>query len=368
MSRSLWRDPCCASSAAPARRRGAPSFASGIGLWRVGVSPGPRHLRGPGASSCPSGESHHAEPPRARATTVAVAPPPATTTTTTTTAPDADAAHAAALAADEAADPASDPLLDAADRHWMGVALEQARLAGERGEVPVGAVVVVASQAEEERGGQSGGGPPPPPPALASPPSLVLGAPQGNRAEAQCDPTAHAETLALRSALASLSASGTSWRAALPRATLYATCEPCPMCAGAALACRVGRVVYGCRQPRVGADGSWLPLLRAAPSSSPSSSPSLPPAGPLLRGAGAGGQEGKEGEESKETAGERGAPLPLLPPPLPPPPLAPPPPRSPHPYNPGLEVRSGVRGREAAELLQAFFKRRRRKDDEWDDE
>jgi len=318
--------------------------------------------------------------PRARATCVAVALP------APSTAPDADAdAETLVVAAETAEEPTSDPLLDAADRHWMGVALEQARLAGERGEVPVGAVVVISEG--EEQGDAPGDGaaasaagsgrarPPSPWPPRVGPPSLALGSAQGNRAEALRDPTAHAEALALRSALAALSAGGASWRAALPRATLYATCEPCPMCAGAALACRVGRVVYGCRQPRVGADGSWLPLLRAPrpPLPPPLPPPPLPQPLPSLtplplptaprwggRAAGAGGRAGlgenskEEREQESEEEGERGrgAPLPAR---LPPPP----PPRPPHPYNPGLQVRSGVRAQEAAELLRAFFRRRR---------
>jgi tRNA(adenine34) deaminase len=178
----------------------------------------------------------------------------------------------------------------------MAVALEQARLAGERGEVPVGAVVVVVA---EEASAQH---------------QQPLGTAAGNQAERQGDPTAHAEMLALRSALASVSARGDSWRAVMPRATLYVTCEPCPMCAGAALACRVGRVVYGARQPRVGADGSWASLLRRGRDGSD----------------GGGGSAATTEEDQQE-----------------------------HPYHPNLEVRSGVLADESAALLKAFFRRRR---------
>ncbi len=108
----------------------------------------------------------------------------------------------------------------------MEVALGQARLAAEKGEVPVGAVVL--------HGGQ-------------------LVAQRHNERERSGDPTAHAEVLALRDAAAAV---GDGWR--LVDATLVVTLEPCPMCAGAALAARLGRVVFGAADPRAGACGSVL--------------------------------------------------------------------------------------------------------------
>jgi tRNA(adenine34) deaminase len=109
----------------------------------------------------------------------------------------------------------------------MQLALDEARRAGQAGEVPVGAVVVVDDRVV----------------ALA-----------GNQREAAGDPTAHAEILALRGAAAETG----SWR--LNGATLYVTLEPCPMCAGAAVAARLGRVVFGTPDPKAGACGSLYNL------------------------------------------------------------------------------------------------------------
>lgn len=109
----------------------------------------------------------------------------------------------------------------------MRLALEAAASAGASGDVPVGAVVVVDG-------------------------SVVSSA--GNRREATGDPTAHAEILALRDASAALG----SWR--LTGATLYVTLEPCPMCAGALVAARVGRLVFGTPDPKAGSCGSLYNL------------------------------------------------------------------------------------------------------------
>src|SRR5579875_344975 len=109
----------------------------------------------------------------------------------------------------------------------MAAALDEARAAGARGEVPVGAVVVANGRA------------------VAS---------AGNEREAAADPTAHAEVLALRRAAAELG----SWR--LEGATVYVTLEPCPMCAGALLAARVRRVVFAAPDPKAGACGSLYNL------------------------------------------------------------------------------------------------------------
>jgi tRNA(adenine34) deaminase len=113
------------------------------------------------------------------------------------------------------------------DQDAMRRAIEEARRAGAAGEIPVGAVVV--------SGGQ------------------VVGA-AGNRREAATDPTAHAELLALRQAAAAVG----TWR--LSDATLYATLEPCPMCAGALVAARVRRLVFGAADPKAGACGSLYNL------------------------------------------------------------------------------------------------------------
>ena len=113
------------------------------------------------------------------------------------------------------------------DARFMRLALREAERAAEEGEVPVGAVVV--------RDGS------------------VLAAAR-NRTEADRDPSAHAEVLALRAAAA---AAGDR---RLEGATLYVTLEPCPMCFGAVLQTRVGRVVYGAENAREGALGSVVEL------------------------------------------------------------------------------------------------------------
>ncbi|MBO0692771.1 MAG: tRNA adenosine(34) deaminase TadA [Acidimicrobiaceae bacterium] len=109
----------------------------------------------------------------------------------------------------------------------MSRALELARAAGDAGEVPVGAVVVADGE--------------------------IIGA-GANRREAAGDPTAHAEIVALREAAAAVG----SWR--LSGATLVVTLEPCPMCAGAAVNARLGRVVFGTPDPKAGACGSLYNL------------------------------------------------------------------------------------------------------------
>jgi tRNA(adenine34) deaminase len=113
------------------------------------------------------------------------------------------------------------------DDSFMAMALAEAKAAGERGEVPVGAVVVLAG--------------------------TVL-ARAGNRREELADPTAHAEILAVRQAAAALG----SWR--LGDTTLYATLEPCPMCAGALISARVARLVFATPDPKAGACGSLYNL------------------------------------------------------------------------------------------------------------
>lgn len=115
------------------------------------------------------------------------------------------------------------------DYEWMQLALAQARMAAALDEVPVGAVAVYAGK--------------------------VIGAGY-NRKESNLDPTAHAEIFALRQAAAYLQ----NWR--LIGVTLYATLEPCPMCAGAMIQARLSRLVYGARDTRFGADGSIVQVLR----------------------------------------------------------------------------------------------------------
>lgn len=115
------------------------------------------------------------------------------------------------------------------DAHYLQLALQQARLAAQAGEVPVGAVVVSAS-------GQ------------------VLG--QGhNRTLTDHDPSAHAEIQALRAA------AQTSTNHRLEGCTLYVTLEPCAMCSGALLHARLARVVYAVADPKTGAAGSVLNLF-----------------------------------------------------------------------------------------------------------
>ncbi|MHB9149336.1 MAG: tRNA adenosine(34) deaminase TadA [Thermoleophilia bacterium] len=122
---------------------------------------------------------------------------------------------------------ATNPIPTAPHEEYMRVALGAARLAGARGEVPVGAVLVQAGRVVATR---------------------------GNERESRHDPTAHAEMLALRDAAALLG----GWR--VLDATLYVTLEPCPMCAGALLQARVARLVYGAADPKGGAAGTVLDI------------------------------------------------------------------------------------------------------------
>lgn len=116
------------------------------------------------------------------------------------------------------------------DEHFMHLALDAARRAEARGEVPVGAVLVADGRVIAEAGN----------------------APIGS-----CDPTAHAEVIALRRAGEALD----NYR--LPRTTLYVTLEPCCMCVGAMIHARVARLVYGASDPKSGAAGSVFALARA---------------------------------------------------------------------------------------------------------
>ena len=122
--------------------------------------------------------------------------------------------------------------LPASGQHieWMQAALVEARLALQSGDVPVGALVVAAS-------------------------GEIIGIGRNER-ELHHDPTAHAEMLALRQAADALG----DWQ--LVGATLVVTLEPCLMCAGAILAARVDRVVFGAWDDKAGAAGSVYDVLR----------------------------------------------------------------------------------------------------------
>jgi tRNA(adenine34) deaminase len=109
----------------------------------------------------------------------------------------------------------------------MELALSEARLAGQEGEVPVGAIALIGGKVVAAR---------------------------HNERERAADPTAHAEILALRDAAASVG----GWR--LSEVTLVVTLEPCPMCAGALVAARVDRIVFGASDPRAGACGTLYNL------------------------------------------------------------------------------------------------------------
>jgi tRNA(adenine34) deaminase len=114
-----------------------------------------------------------------------------------------------------------------ADTAYMALALEEARLAVAEGEVPIGALVVcdgaIVSRAHNTR-------------------------------EADNDPTAHAELIAIREASQRLG----RWR--LSDCTVYVTLEPCPMCAGAMHQARIERLVYGAPDPKAGAVGTLFDL------------------------------------------------------------------------------------------------------------
>jgi len=115
------------------------------------------------------------------------------------------------------------------DGLFMQAALDEARAAQQRGEVPIGAVVVLDGQ--------------------------IIGRGH-NRRETGEDPTAHAEMLAIREAAAAIG----HWR--LLETTLYVTLEPCVMCMGAIILARIPRLVFACRDPRAGAVGSIYDFSR----------------------------------------------------------------------------------------------------------
>ncbi|HEV3109733.1 MAG TPA: tRNA adenosine(34) deaminase TadA [Candidatus Binataceae bacterium] len=121
------------------------------------------------------------------------------------------------------------PVFDPQDIALMEAALEDARAAQAEDEVPVGALVALEGQ-------------------------IIARA--HNRPIALCDPTAHAEMLALRAAGAALK----TYR--LAGATMYVTLEPCTMCIGAMINARIARLMFGARDPKAGAAGSVYDIGR----------------------------------------------------------------------------------------------------------
>ena len=113
--------------------------------------------------------------------------------------------------------------------HYMRLAIDLARSAAKRGEVPIGAILIDAH-------------------------GTIIGRGQNSPIE-QMDPTAHAEILALREGARAMG----NYR--LVGTTLYSTIEPCPMCAGALLHARIGRLVFGAPDPKAGACGSLYNLV-----------------------------------------------------------------------------------------------------------
>ena len=109
------------------------------------------------------------------------------------------------------------------DERFMGMAIDQAYIAQENGDVPIGAVIVCEDK--------------------------VIGKGYNQRQQLN-DPTAHAEMIALTAAAEAVG----NWR--LHNCTIYVTLEPCTMCAGALVLARIDRLVYGCPDPKAGACGS----------------------------------------------------------------------------------------------------------------
>lgn len=178
----------------------------------------------------------------------------------------------------------------------MGLALQQARLAFAAGEVPIGAVLVLNSQ---------------------------VAAAACNSTEARRNPLSHAELLCISAAAEQQLA----WR--LHEATLYSTIEPCPMCAGAILQARLARLVYGAKQPRVGADGSWVAMFPKQPQQQHAQQQPQP----------CGCQSQSEQEQRQQQAVQ---------------------PVGPHPFHPNIQVTGGVLAEECAAVMRDFFRKRRK--------
>jgi tRNA(adenine34) deaminase len=126
-------------------------------------------------------------------------------------------------------DEAGKSVLGDTDERFMRLALDQAKIAEENGDVPIGAVIVHNNQ--------------------------IIGKAYNQREQLK-DPTAHAEIIALTQAAAALQ----SWR--LTGCTMYVTLEPCPMCAGALVLARIDRLVYGCDDPKTGACKSLYNIVQ----------------------------------------------------------------------------------------------------------
>jgi tRNA(adenine34) deaminase len=216
----------------------------------------------------------------------------------------------------------------------MRQALQQAQSAFEAGEVPIGAVLVINSE---------------------------VAAAAYNLTETKQNPLSHAELLCISAAADQQLA----WR--LQEATLYSTIEPCPMCAGAILQARLARLVYGAKQPRCGADGSWVSMFPRQPQEqqrqqqvggqgcceaaqlqwnpvNQSQQADLPtnqcPASQAL-------QEQQQQQQPHSQQPEQQQHRALQP-------------SGPHPFHPNIQVTGGVLAEECADLMRAFFKNRRR--------
>ena len=113
-----------------------------------------------------------------------------------------------------------EPIENLSDDFWMGFALEEAKLARQKEEVPIGAIILLNNE--------------------------IIGHGH-NQPIKSCDPTAHAEIIALREA----ARKSENYR--LSEATMYVTIEPCAMCAGAIVNARIKRLVFGTIEPRQGA-------------------------------------------------------------------------------------------------------------------
>ncbi|MBW8034679.1 MAG: nucleoside deaminase [Planctomycetes bacterium] len=114
------------------------------------------------------------------------------------------------------------------DEHFILKAMEEAEIAEENGDVPIGAIITYEN-------------------------SIIARA--HNQREQLNDPTAHAEIIALTQAAAYLG----TWR--LHGCSIYVTLEPCPMCAGALVLARIDRLVYGCNDPKTGSCGSLYNIV-----------------------------------------------------------------------------------------------------------
>jgi tRNA(adenine34) deaminase len=115
------------------------------------------------------------------------------------------------------------------DEQYMRIAIDQARIAEENGDVPIGAVIVHNNQ--------------------------IIAKAYNQREQLQ-DPTAHAEIIALTQAASALE----NWH--LNDCTIYVTLEPCCMCAGALVLARIDRLVYGCDDPKTGAVKSLYNIVQ----------------------------------------------------------------------------------------------------------